>query len=80
MMRSGLQSPPELRAVPNPRESSEAEHQVLWASVRSEFPHDEMMQEIHFVRALHAAQLREFTREERVQYLNRFLSRSTPSP
>jgi hypothetical protein len=39
-----------------------------------------MMREIHFVRALHAAQLRDFTRNERVEYLNRVLPQSTPSP
>jgi hypothetical protein len=44
--------------------------------VRGEFPDDEMMQEIHFVRALHAAQLRDFTREERVEYLNQLLPHS----
>ena len=34
----------------NPRELTEAERQALWISVQSEFPDDEMMREIHFVR------------------------------
>jgi hypothetical protein len=66
--------------MPSLRELSEAERQALWASTQAEFPHDAMMQEIHFVRALHAAQLRAFTRNERVEYLNRLLPQSTPSP
>jgi hypothetical protein len=64
----------------NPRELSEAERQALWVSVQLEFPDDEMMREIHFVRVLRAAQLRDFTRDERVEYLNRLLPQSTPSP
>lgn len=66
--------------MPSPRELTEAERQALWASAQAEFPDDEMMREIHFVRALHAAQLRDFTRNERVDYLNRLLPQSTPSP
>ena len=65
--------------MPNPRELTETECQALWAEVRAEFPDDEMMQEVHFVRALHTAQLQNFTREERVAYLNRFACRSSAS-
>ena len=36
--------------MPNPRPLTESELQSLWAEVRAEFPDDEMMQEIHFVR------------------------------
>jgi hypothetical protein len=66
--------------MPNPREVSEPERQAIWAEVVAEFPDDEMMREIHFVRALHAAQLRDFTQAERLEYLNRLLPQSTPSP
>jgi len=59
--------------MPNPRTLTEPELQSLWAEVRAEFPDDEMMQEVHFVRALHAIQLQDFTREERLAYLNRFV-------
>ena len=62
----------------SPREVTEAERQALWAEVRAEFPDDEMMQEVHFVRALHAAQLRDFTCAERVEYLNRLLLSRRP--
>jgi len=63
--------------MPNLREVTDAERQAIWAEVRAEFPGDEMMQEVHFVRALHAAQLRDFTREERVEYFNRLLPQSS---
>jgi hypothetical protein len=59
-----------------PREVSEAERHALWAEVEAEFPNDAMMREIHFVRALHAAQLRDFTCEERIEYLNSFIPQS----
>ena len=64
--------------MPSPRELTEAERQALWTEVQAEFPHDEMIQEVHFVRALHAAQLRDFTREERVEYLNQLLPQASP--
>jgi hypothetical protein len=64
--------------MPSPRQLTEAERQALWTEVRAEFPDDEMMQEVHFVRALRAAQLRDFTREERVEYLNQLLPQSSP--
>ena len=57
----------------NPRELSEAERESLWTEVRAEFPGDEMMQEVHFVRAVRAAQLRDFTLEDRVEFLNQHL-------
>jgi hypothetical protein len=64
--------------MPSPRQLTEAERQTLWREVRAEFPDDEMMQEVHFVRALHAAQLRDFSPEERVEYLNQRLPQSPP--
>jgi hypothetical protein len=64
--------------MPNPRDVTEAEREALWAEVRAEFPDDQMMQEVHFVRALHAAQLRNFTEEQRVEYLNRLLRQPLP--
>ena len=62
----------------NPRQVTEPERQELWAEVRAEFPDDEMMQEVHFVRLLHSAQLRDFTPDERVEYLNQVLAQSPP--
>lgn len=40
----------------------------LWEEVREEFPHDEMMQEVHFVRLIHFLQTKELTPEERVKF------------
>lgn len=40
----------------------------LWEEVREEFPHDEMMQEVHFVRLVHFLQTKDLTPEERVQF------------
>lgn len=59
--------------MPNPRELTESERQALWAEVRTEFPDDEMMQEVHFVRLLHAAELHDFTREARIAHFNRLI-------
>jgi hypothetical protein len=41
--------------------------------MRAEFPDDEMMQEVHFARALHTLQFQDLTRDERIAYLNRFV-------
>ena len=35
------------------RKLTEAQKKELWEEVRKEFPDDEMMQEIHYVRLLH---------------------------
>jgi hypothetical protein len=52
---------------------SEQERESLWAEVRKEFPSDPVMQEVHFVRLLHAAQLAHFSREERMEFYNRLI-------
>jgi len=62
--------------MPNRRPLTESKLQSLWAEVRAEFPDDEMMEEVHFVRALHAVQLQYFTRDERLAYSKRFLPRA----
>ena len=40
----------------------------LWAEVREEFPHDEMMAEIHFVRAMHCYLMEQRPEEEWSQF------------
>ena len=40
----------------------------LWEEVKEEFPHDETMQEVHFVRLVHFLQTKDLTAEERVKF------------
>ena len=40
----------------------------LWKEVREEFPQDEMMQEVHFVRLVHFLQTKDLAPEERVKF------------
>jgi len=47
---------------------SEAEKKRLWAEVREEFPDDEMMQEIHFVRLMHYLQTKDLSPEEQISF------------
>jgi hypothetical protein len=57
----------------SPRVLSDEERESIWAEVRKEFPNDPMMQDVHFVRLLHAAQLAHFSREERIEFFNRLI-------
>ena len=61
----------------SPRVISEEERDSLWAEVRKEFPDDRMMQEVHFVRLLHRAQLEHFSRKERIEFYNRLIPKRT---
>ncbi len=63
--------------MPTPREVSSEERDALWAQVRAEFPHDEMLQEVHFVRLLHAVKMEGFSKEERISWFNGLLPRSS---
>ena len=47
---------------------TQAEKDRLWDEVRAEFPHDEMMQQVHFVRLVHYYQTKNLTPEERVKF------------
>jgi hypothetical protein len=47
---------------------SEAEHQAIWQEVRKEFPDDEMMQELHYVRRLHQLQTKGLAVAERIAF------------
>jgi hypothetical protein len=60
-----------------PRVSTELERQALLAEARAEFPGDEMMQEVHYVRLLHSAQFQGFSRDERLSVLNKLLPSCT---
>lgn len=52
------------------RELTEAEKQRLSEEVRQEFPDDEVMQQIHYVRLLHYSQTRDLSSQERVRFFS----------
>ena len=56
------------------RKVTQAEQNNIWEDVRKEFPNDEMMQEIHFIRQVHYLQTKDSSMEERI----RFFESSTP--
>lgn len=50
------------------RQLTETEKEQLWEEVRREFPDDEMMQQIHYVRLLHYSQIGGFSVRERIRF------------
>jgi hypothetical protein len=50
------------------RELTADERRRLWEEVREEFPEDEMMQEVHYVRLLHYYQTKGLSREELIRF------------
>jgi len=44
---------------------SETEKQAIWDEVRQEFPNDETMQQVHYVRLLHYYQTQGMTAEQK---------------
>jgi hypothetical protein len=50
------------------RELTEVEKEDLWKEVRREFPDDEMMQEIHYVRLLHHHETKGLSPQELIQF------------
>ena len=51
-------------------EPSAEEQRAMWDDVRTEFPGDEMMQEIHFLRLVQHYRTEGMTTPELVQYYN----------
>jgi len=47
----------------------------IWKEVREEFPDDEMMQEIHYVRLLHYYQTLDLSPEEYIKFFNKALDK-----
>lgn len=50
------------------RELTHAEKEKIREDVRKEFPNDEMMQEIHFIRQVHYLQTKDSSLEERLRF------------
>ena len=50
------------------RELSANERKKLWEEVRKEFPDDEMMQQIHYVRLIHHCQTKDLSPQKVVQF------------
>ena len=61
---------PEVAAV-KLRKVTKAEKARMWEKVRKEFPGDEMMQELHFVRLLHQRQTDGFSTRQLIQFYAR---------
>ena len=55
---------------------ADTEKARLWDEVRKEFPGDEMMQEIHYVRLLHRRQTEGLSPRERIRFFGRSRERS----
>lgn len=52
------------------REITQEDEDRFWRRVREEFPDDEMMQEIHFIRLKLQAEMEGMSPSERVRYIN----------
>jgi len=53
------------------RKVTEAEKARMREKVRKEFPRDEMMQELHYIRLLHQAQTEGFPTQELIRFYRR---------
>ena len=56
---------------------TEAERNRIREEVRKEFPHDEMMQDIHFVQQVHYFETKDLSPEEQIQYYKRARQKQT---
>ena len=50
---------------------TDAERERIRREVREEFPHDEMMQEIHFVQQMHYFETKDLRPEDQIRYFKR---------
>jgi hypothetical protein len=50
------------------KELTDIEKKQIWKEVLEEFPDDEMMQRIHYIRLLHYRQTKSLSPQERVQF------------
>ncbi len=49
-------------------EMTPTEKDKIWEEVRKEFPDDEMMQELHFIRQVHYQQTKDMSLDERLRF------------
>lgn len=49
-------------------EVTPSEKDKIWEEVRKEFPDDEMMQELHFIRQVHYQQTKDMSLDERLRF------------
>lgn len=49
-------------------EITPSEKDKIWEEVRKEFPNDEMMQELHFIRQVHYQQTKDMSLDERLRF------------
>ena len=49
-------------------EVTQVQKEKIWEEVRKEFPNDEMMQELHFVRHVHYQQTKDMSLDERLRF------------
>ncbi|MBI3989625.1 MAG: hypothetical protein HY347_08405 [candidate division NC10 bacterium] len=50
------------------RDITEPEKRAIWEEVKKEFPDDELMQEIHYVRWIHQLQTKDLPLAERIAF------------
>jgi len=55
------------------REITEAEKEQIWKEVKEEFPEDEMMQEIHYIRMVHYLLTKDLSTEDHIKFYNSYL-------
>ena len=59
------------------RKVTQAEQEKIWEDVRKEFPNDEMMQEIHFIRHVHYLQTKDSSMEERLRFFESSIQKTS---
>ena len=59
------------------RKVTQAEQDKIWEDVRQEFPNDEMMQEIHFIRQVHYLQTKDLSMEERLRFFESSIQKTS---
>ena len=59
------------------RKVTQAERKKIWKDVRKEFPNDEMMQEIHFIRQVHYLQTKDLSMKERLRFFESSMQKTS---